>query len=187
VRVMQEWRNRLRWVMLVPDERLGMVVHSQVRPRHNGDRVMRHSAIAGLRRFGWAAVSAGLLSSVVSCVTDDSSGSEPRGEAILRVLVTARSSGQPVPGATIHLFADYERECDQEGPSAAELLTDANGALRVQSEGPRLSGGTCLSLTVLPPAESALEPSERVPFVLDFRTAPPLDSIQVDVALEPEA
>ena len=147
---------------------------------------MRHSAIAGLRRFGWAAVSAGLLSLILSCVTDDSGGSEPRGEAILRVLVTAQSSGQPVPGATIHLFADYERECDQ-GPSAAELLTDANGTLRIQSEGPRLPGGTCLSLTVLPPAESALEPSERVPFVLDFRTAPPLDSIQVDVALEPEA
>jgi hypothetical protein len=147
---------------------------------------MRHSAIAGLRVFGRAAVSAGLASAIVSCVTDDSDGSDPRGEAILRVLVRARSSGQPVAGATIRLFADYERECDRAGPSAAELLTDANGALRVQSEGPRVPGGTCLSLTVLPPVESALKPSERVPFVLDFRTAPPLDSIQVDVALEPE-
>jgi hypothetical protein len=147
---------------------------------------MRRSATAGLRHYGWAAVSAGLLSLIVSCVTDDSGGSEPRGEAILRVLVTAHGSGQPVPGATIRLFADYERECDQDGPSTAALLTDANGALRVQSEGPHLPGGTCLSLTVLPPAESALEPSERIAFVLDFRTAPPLDSIQVDVALEPE-
>ena len=148
---------------------------------------MRTIAISGLRRCGWAAISAGLLSSIVSCVTDDSGGSEPRGEAILRVLVTAQSSGQPVPGATIRLFADYERECDQQGPFAAELLTDASGALRVQSEGARRPGGSCLSLNVLPPAESALLPSERVPFVLDFRTAPPLDSIQVDIALEPEA
>jgi hypothetical protein len=148
---------------------------------------MRHSAIAGLRRLRWAAASAVLLSIIVSCVTDDSDGSEPRGEAILRVLITAQSSGKPVPGATIRLFADYERECDQQGPLAAELLTDTNGALRVQSEGPWLSGGTCLSLNAVPPAESALAPSERVPFVLDFRTAPPLDSIQIDVALEPEA
>jgi hypothetical protein len=148
---------------------------------------MRHSTIAGLRRLGWAATSAVLLSMIVSCVTDDSGGSEPRGEAILRVLVTAQSSGQPVPGATIRLFADYERECDQQGPFAAELLTDTNGALRVQSEGPRWPGGTCLSLNVLPPAESALRLSERVPFVLDFRTAPPLDSTQIEVALDSEA
>jgi hypothetical protein len=148
---------------------------------------MRNLAIAGLRRFGRTVASVGLLSLIVSCVTDDSGGSEPRGEAILRVLVTAQSSGQPVPGATIRLFADHERQCDQRGPFASELLTDANGALRVQSEGPRLPGGTCLSLNVLPPTESALVSSERVPFVLDFRTAPPLDSIQVEVALEPEA
>jgi hypothetical protein len=148
---------------------------------------MRNSAIVGLRRSGWTATSAGLLSLMVSCITDDSSGSEPRGEAIFRVLVTAQSSGQPVPGATIRLFADYERGCDQQGPFAAELLTVANGALRIQSEGPRLPRGTCLSLNVLPPAGSALVPSERVPFVLEFRTAPPLDSIQVEVALEAEA
>jgi hypothetical protein len=147
---------------------------------------MRSLAIAGLRRFGWAAASVGLLGLIVGCVTDDSGGSEPRGEAILRVLVTAQGSGQPVPDATIRLFADYKRQCDQQGPFAAELITDANGALRVQSEGPQLPGGTCLSLNVLAPTESALEPSERVPFVLDFRTAPLLDSIQVDVALEPE-
>jgi hypothetical protein len=29
---MQEWPNRLQWVMLVRDERLGTSVHSQVRP-----------------------------------------------------------------------------------------------------------------------------------------------------------
>ena len=114
-------------------------------------------------------------------------GSEPRGQAILRVLVTAQSTGQPVPDATIRLFADYERACDREGPFAAKLLTDADGASRIQSEGPRLPDGTCLSLTVHPPAESALAPTERIPCVLDFRTAPALGSVQVDVALELES
>jgi hypothetical protein len=147
---------------------------------------MRSSAITGFQRFGRAVGTAGLLSLLGSCLTDDSGGSEPRGEAIFRVLVTTQTSGQPVPSATIRLFADYETQCDAPGPLSAELLTDASGALRVQSEGPRVPGGTCLSLIVLPPAESALLVSERVPFVLEFRTAPPLDSIQIDIALEPE-
>jgi hypothetical protein len=32
---MQDWRNRLRWVMLVRDERPGMSVHLLIRQRHN--------------------------------------------------------------------------------------------------------------------------------------------------------
>ena len=148
---------------------------------------MRTLAVGRLRCVGWAAASAGLLSLASACATDDSGGTEARGEAILRVRVSVQHSGIPVPGATVRMFADYEQDCAQQGPLTAELLTDAEGALRVQSEGVLLPGGTCFSLNVLPPPEAALRPAEGVPFLLEFRPAPPLDSVQVDVGLEPDS
>jgi hypothetical protein len=145
---------------------------------------MRTLAVGRLRRFRWAATCVGLLGIASGCATDDS-GHEPRGEAILRVHVSAQTSGMPVPAATVRLFADYVRGCTEQGPLTAELLTGDDGALRVQAEGVLVPGGTCFSLWVLPPPETALRAVERVPFLLEFRPAPPLDSVLVDVTLEP--
>jgi hypothetical protein len=120
------------------------------------------------------------------CGSEVSEESQPRGEAVLRVHVTAKTSDSPVADATIRIFADQEKNCAEQGPLTAEVVTDASGAFRVQSEGLIRVGGTCFSLGVLPPAGAGLQPSERVPFLLEFRSSPPLDSVQVEVALESE-
>lgn len=148
---------------------------------------MQDEAVEKRQRAGWTAIGAGVLILIGGCATDDSGATDPRGEAILRVSVSAQTSGMPVPQATIRLFADYQRSCAQQGPLTAELLTANDGSLRVQSEGALIPGGTCFSLSVLPPPESGLQPADRVPFVLEFRAGPPLDSVQVDVALTEEA
>jgi len=139
----------------------------------------------GLRRVRQRAIRVGLLPALAACATDEG-GSQLRGEAILRVQVTAQASGAPVARATIRLFADYELNCAQPGPRTAELLTDDEGALRIQAEGAAIPGGTCFSLAVVPPAETDLRTAERVPFVLKFRPAPPFDSVQVNVTLAAE-
>jgi hypothetical protein len=125
---------------------------------------------------------AGLGALLVACATDEG-GSEPRGRGILRVQVLAEETGAPVADATIRLFADYSRSCAEQGPLTAELVTDAGGALRIEAEGVQMAGGTCLSLSVVAPERSGLQSAQRVPFVLEFRTELPLDSVQVDVAL----
>jgi hypothetical protein len=128
---------------------------------------------------------AGLLAIVTACATDEGA-SELQGEAILKVRVSAQASGIPVGGATIRLYADHRRSCTEQGPLTAELVTDDQGTLRIQGEGVSIAGGTCLSLGAVPPQGSGLLPAEWVPFVLEFRAQPPLDSVQVDVALEGE-
>jgi hypothetical protein len=115
-----------------------------------------------------------------SCATGPEELPSLLGSAILRVEVS--SPGGPVPNAEITVYSDFTTGCNGQGAQGDPRFADSTGVFLEVMVVPK--SNACFSLRVVPPQGSGLAGSERIEFLMQARSEPPLVTTLVQVRLQ---
>lgn len=134
-----------------------------------------------MRRTTWRV--AALAAAVAGCSSNFETVTVERGGAI--IIVKSFGPDGPLPAALVSIYEDYLVNCELRGNRAIRIPADSTGVLRLEATAPASTAPVCLSVRVEPPVGVPLQPSDRIPFSVPFKTADPFDSVTVNVTLRP--
>jgi hypothetical protein len=91
-----------------------------------------------------------------------------------------------VPAQLVYVFSNFTATCTVAAPMVSFVRTNAAGAFRFDrvvapTEGPDL----CVSILVIPEANTGYAESGRLNGFVDFRLLAPLDTLSFNVTLAP--